>query len=509
MKSLKLHFVSRSIKFMLFLAISCIVVSCDDEEPPVTPTAEPISSFQFEISETDWRVVTFSNFSANATSYTWDFGDSNTSTEENPTHTYAAGGTYDVLLTASDGSASKTSTKTLTISDPNEAIKDLTGEVSKTWKLYREGVCMSVGPDAENAAQWWEGLSNDGTRPCLYEQEFTFHLDGTYEFNDNGMFWAEFGLFNNVDGCDQSVTAESCFEATPSAMLNACGDDVSAWLSGTHAFEYDPSTSTLTLNGNGAWIGIPKLATDAEVLTPQSSVSARVSFEEFTGYDVMLVEFIYDGVYWPIRYASYSDASLEPAVETEAEEFGEDLADISPTELSRTFASADAADWVLLDTIASGAGVGYGIENPDGSGDLVGQYDRRPTEFQELQFQTAPEKNDINFENLTTISLDIYLPSSNDYSGGLTKNVVIGFGDVSKTEQWWTSIVQYEAVAEDLGLTEDTWHTITFDLSSPVFSSNAGETPYDRNDFDMVFIGFGGSGHPDPGTFYMRNFVIN
>ncbi|MDO8367243.1 MAG: PKD domain-containing protein [Saprospiraceae bacterium] len=35
----------------------------------------------------------------NITGYEWDFGDGNTSTEQNPTHTYAAPGTYNVCLT--------------------------------------------------------------------------------------------------------------------------------------------------------------------------------------------------------------------------------------------------------------------------------------------------------------------------------------------------------------------------------------------------------------------------
>ena len=48
--------------------------------------------------------VTFTNSSSNATSYSWDFGDSTTSTEANPTHVFPEEGKYTVKLTAIDGS---------------------------------------------------------------------------------------------------------------------------------------------------------------------------------------------------------------------------------------------------------------------------------------------------------------------------------------------------------------------------------------------------------------------
>lgn len=41
----------------------------------------------------------FVNRSQNATSYAWDFGDGETSTEQNPEHTYAEAGAYVVTLT--------------------------------------------------------------------------------------------------------------------------------------------------------------------------------------------------------------------------------------------------------------------------------------------------------------------------------------------------------------------------------------------------------------------------
>ena len=493
-------------KLALSLFAILFMVACGDDDPGPGETADPAASFQFEIDGSDFFKVNFTNFSQNATSYTWDFGDTNTSTEESPSHTYAAAGDYTVTLSASNGTTSAERSETITITDPNAAEKRLTGQTSKTWKLFREGISMSLGPNADSPTEWWAGLANDGGRPCAYEQEWTFNVDGTFDFNDAGEFWAEFGIFNNVAGCESNVTAEQCLDATAANMVNACGDDVSAWLSGSHTFEYDVATNSLRLNGLGAWIGIPKLGTDGETLTPVNGVSAQITIEEFTGYDVMLIEFIYAGAYWPIRYASYSDPSLEPALVTETTEFGMDLDDITPNSLSYSFAEGGTSD---IDTIVSGSVVTLGVADPAGGTDLVGEFFRTEAQFQELQFQTSPTKNDINFANLTNVSVDVYLPSANDYTTELSKNVIIGLADKSRTEQWWTDHQQYERDGTDLP--EDEWVTLTFELNSPTFVANTGNgnTPYDRNDYDMIFLNIGSSDHTNAGTFYVRNLRFN
>jgi len=49
------------------------------------------------------QTITFTNTSTNATNYTWNFGDGNTSSQINPVHIYSAEGDYTVALTASNG----------------------------------------------------------------------------------------------------------------------------------------------------------------------------------------------------------------------------------------------------------------------------------------------------------------------------------------------------------------------------------------------------------------------
>ncbi len=64
----------------------------------------------------NFNVVSFTNTSTNATSYVWNFGDGTaTSTEANPTHTYATGGQYQVTLTATNACGSQMVTIEVTV----------------------------------------------------------------------------------------------------------------------------------------------------------------------------------------------------------------------------------------------------------------------------------------------------------------------------------------------------------------------------------------------------------
>ena len=87
-----------SAKFSLILLgflFGALLISCDKTEvPEFTPVAK------FSIIKVENENVEFRNNSINATSFLWDFGDGNTSTEKDPTHTYSEIGSYNVVLTA-------------------------------------------------------------------------------------------------------------------------------------------------------------------------------------------------------------------------------------------------------------------------------------------------------------------------------------------------------------------------------------------------------------------------
>ncbi|SEM29429.1 Por secretion system C-terminal sorting domain-containing protein [Aquimarina amphilecti] len=66
----------------------------------------PIANFE---AATNCSTVNFNSTTINNVSaYTWDFGDGNTSTEQNPTHTYINSGTYTVSLTTANSAGEDT-----------------------------------------------------------------------------------------------------------------------------------------------------------------------------------------------------------------------------------------------------------------------------------------------------------------------------------------------------------------------------------------------------------------
>lgn len=300
---------------MSLLLIFGVISSCSDDPTPAAQ--DPVASFQFEVGQTNFLQVTFTNFSQNASTYSWDFGDGNNSTDQDPVHTYMQTGTFSVTLTAmSDDGKTSTQNQSVTVTDPDEALALLAGTSSKTWKLFREGTSMQLGPNANNPGGWWPGLTNDGSRNCLYEQTFTFTRANEFIFDDKGKFWGEFGVWP-ADHANYEV----CFDANAANMMLPDGTDLSAWLSGTHSYTYDASTGKVTLTGNGAWMGIPKLGTAAEHgATVVAEVAFNITITQQTGYDHMQLVFDYGdgeaggGGRWEFNYASYSDASLEPAL---------------------------------------------------------------------------------------------------------------------------------------------------------------------------------------------------
>lgn len=185
---------------LVFLAM-CILPSCSDEDE--RPTF-PLSAEVFY--STAGAQAVFTALTHSATSWHWDFGDGNTSTEKNPVHVYETPGPYVIKLTATDAKGNSV-TKEINIEIILSPLVLLAGDPEregyqgKTWKLsskHDAGGDFFAYADADFSTV-------DGTPKPLptgifqsefmmgdvYLDEFTFFFDGTYQRDpkeDGGSF---------------------------------------------------------------------------------------------------------------------------------------------------------------------------------------------------------------------------------------------------------------------------------------------------------------------------------
>ena len=93
----------------------------------VTPPVAPVANFTGTPTAGDSPLlVQFSDQSTGSiTTHSWDFGDSGTSTLQNPSHTYTSAGTYSVNLTVTGpgGSNSKLRTNYISVDHSNRATR--------------------------------------------------------------------------------------------------------------------------------------------------------------------------------------------------------------------------------------------------------------------------------------------------------------------------------------------------------------------------------------------------
>ena len=134
----------------------------------VATCTAPVASFG--ASDND-LVVSFSDLSTSAISWSWDFGDGNTSNSQNPTYTYSADGTYYVCLTVNSGCATDVFCDSISVASCPAVIAAFTFADSALAVNFTD---LSVG-----AGNWnWD--FGDGFNGSTQNATHIYALPGTY-----------------------------------------------------------------------------------------------------------------------------------------------------------------------------------------------------------------------------------------------------------------------------------------------------------------------------------------
>jgi outer membrane protein assembly factor BamB len=131
--------------------------------------------------------------------YHWDFGDSNTSDEKNPTHIYSEAGNYTVTLSvtdAEDNTVTDTTYAWIQESNSPPSPPIITGPTHGRVGVVYEFKFVSIDPEGNDIWYYiqWEGASNrkwDGPYPSGAEitRTYSWMTTGTYTIKAKAMDW--------------------------------------------------------------------------------------------------------------------------------------------------------------------------------------------------------------------------------------------------------------------------------------------------------------------------------
>ena len=271
------------------------------QTPPVLPRAR----FTSDVTEGYPPLsVRFKDFSENATSMLWDFGDGSASSYPNPQHIYSSEGDYVVSLTVSNENGSDSASVTIYVLNASE----LSGpKLPKAQFIYNTTVghvplVIKFVDISENAdcATWYFG---DGKTSCCSEPEHTFCCPGNYTVslaakNENGTSSASIVVtvlpagdrtvkaadsIGSSDGTENSVNTGSSSDQTD--KYNAGNEKDSAEDLGDPEVIANAENSESKSNGKGEGTGSAKIIHRDELEAIKDSVisTARSNILAETG----------------------------------------------------------------------------------------------------------------------------------------------------------------------------------------------------------------------------------
>lgn len=205
---------------------SCVVAS---NALTLVVTPAPVATFVTSGITCLGGATTFTDKSIVSTGQTiskwaWDFGDGQTSTDQNPTHTYAAAGNYTVNLsvTGSSGCTSAATPQTVHVSALPKAVFNISSTYCDTKDVTFNPAASTAGEGTILSYQWDFGDGNTATRTNNSAFTLQYAKAGTYTINLT---------VTNTNGCTNKSSITITIHPLPVAnftLPDVCLADASA-----------------------------------------------------------------------------------------------------------------------------------------------------------------------------------------------------------------------------------------------------------------------------------------
>ncbi len=245
--------------FTVITVLALSIVSCNKEEPVPAPVVQSITA------SVDGYDAAFSITASDATSYAWDFGDGESSTEQNPLHTYAQSGDYTATCTVTGEGGSANGTVDVTIAASQ--LEMLTGGPAmangKTWKfsstssekdgIYYANAEMGYQDPIPSGILGLIGLASE------YEDEFTFKYDMTYTHNpvnDSVVTDIIYAMLNQIEFRQSAEDVIVLCPFTPEAATFTYTEGADFTLEVVPDDDYPETTEEITWSGHEAVLEI-------------------------------------------------------------------------------------------------------------------------------------------------------------------------------------------------------------------------------------------------------------
>jgi PKD repeat protein len=262
----------RSIQYAFAFAL-VILMGCKPQiDDTIDIGALPTAAFDI-VPTANANKFTLVNKSVGTFLQKWDLGDGTTADSSTVLAVYPRKGTYKVTLSAFGKGGMGTLTKDIVVLQDDASactgnIKLLTNCGTKKWKLAPEEGSLWVGPDATFGTTWWGIPALDvPKRPCMYNDEYSFSVDGTFKYDAKSDFWAD-----EEGGNPFPAGMGLPIGCQPTSALTSA---YTAWGDGA-ARKFTMTPTELKVIGTGAFIGLYKAGNGIIASVPQASTTYQI-----------------------------------------------------------------------------------------------------------------------------------------------------------------------------------------------------------------------------------------